>query len=337
MTNQNCAVILAAGEGKRMKSKKPKVLCDVLFKPMLDWVLTAASSAAPRLCVVIGHGGEQIKAHIGDKYETVEQAERLGTGHAVMQAKDFLETCPGGNVLVLCGDAPLMDKDTISQALRYHCDNDNSVTVISARLKSPTGYGRIVRDHAGFLTSIVEERDADADIRAITEVNSGAYWFKTDDLLSILSRLTNNNAQGEYYLTDAVSLMIADGLAAAAYTAESPDVVLGANDRIQLLSLNDCARKAVLRRLMADGVEIVCDDGIVVGPDTEIGPDTCILPGTIITGNCRIGSDCTIGPNTRLINCGVGDHCTLPYSDLRNQEIPDKAVFYPFTENGFEF
>lgn len=316
----NCAVILAAGHGKRMKSDRPKVLCEVLFKPMLDWVIDAAKPAVSEICVVVGYKGEIVKANLNGACATAEQTEQLGTGHAVMQAMDFISKYSGENVLVLCGDAPLIDTDTILAALDFHIKNQNAATVISARIEDPTGYGRIVRDK-GKMARIVEEKDADEDIKKINEVNSGAYWFSCGALLEVLPKLSNNNAQNEYYLTDAVALMRKYGLNVEAYTAENQHIVLGANDRVQLNQLNDIARRIVLERLMRRGVEIVCSDGVIIGPDVEIGPNTRILPCSIVTGNSRIGTGCEIGPCVRIHNCRVKDGSRVSFGEYKNEEL----------------
>lgn len=317
----NCAVILAAGEGKRMKSRLPKVLCQVLFKPMVDWVIDAAAGTAADVCLVVGHGGEQVKAHTAGRCATVEQKERLGTGHAVMQAAGFLKAHAGGNTLVLCGDAPLMDRESLAAALDFHEKAGNAVTVVSARLENPFGYGRIIRDEAGRLRAIVEEKDATPEQRKVTEVNSGAYWFRTSDLLRTLPRLQNNNVQGEYYLTDAVGLLLSDGCAAGAFAAENPDVVLGANDRAGLMQLNERARMQIIRRLLADGVDIPCADGVLIGPDVTVGPDSLILPTTVLCGKTEIGSGCRIGPSVRLENCRVEDGAAVSCCDRANETL----------------
>ncbi len=238
----NCAVILAAGEGKRMKSDKPKVLCEVLGRPMIDYVIDACRSSVSALCVVTGYKSDMVKSHLGEGITTAIQAERLGTGHAVMQAMDFIELHKDGNVLVLCGDAPLMNKETLEGGLKHHTDHDLAVTVISARVEDPTGYGRIVKEN-GKLKAIVEQKDADDITKAIDEVNSGAYWFRTEVLLALLPKLHNNNAQGEYYLTDTIKLALEEHLPCDAFAANSPDVVLGANDTEQLEQLNQKALK----------------------------------------------------------------------------------------------
>lgn len=241
----NCAIILAGGEGKRMKSDKPKTLSPVLGKPMLLWVISALNKAGiTDICIVKGYKKECIDEFIEEQnlnVESVYQAERLGTGHAVMMAKDFLKT-HSGNVVILNGDAPFMEALTISQSLLQHESTQSAATVISAKVDDPTGYGRIVRDEEGNLKEIVEQKDADEDTLKITEVNSGGFWFDSTLLLSVLDRIKSNNKAGEYYLPDAIRLLLSDGKKVGAYTAENSDAVLGANDPAQLEELNQIAR-----------------------------------------------------------------------------------------------
>ena len=241
-----CAVILAGGEGKRMKSDIPKPMNRVLGKPMLRWVIDAVRGAGVEdICVVTGYKKEITEEYLASlpfPVASAYQSERLGTGHAVMMARSFLEE-KGGDVVILCGDAPFMDADTIREALEQHDAGDYSATVISAVVDDPTGYGRIVRNDDGTLKSIVEHKHADEATLAIKEINSGGYWFDTADLLSVLDKITANSSTKEYYLPDALYLMLDAGKKAGAFIAASSDAVLGANDPAQLEELNRIAAK----------------------------------------------------------------------------------------------
>ncbi|MEE1056864.1 MAG: sugar phosphate nucleotidyltransferase [Acutalibacteraceae bacterium] len=244
MANKS-AVILAGGEGKRMKSDKPKTLSEVMGKPMLQWVIDALKkSGIENICVVKGYKKECIEEYLETlPYDitSVYQAERLGTGHAVMMAKDFLIK-NSGDVIILNGDAPFMDSETISKAYKQHNDSNSSATVISAKVDNPTGYGRIVRADDGSLKAIIEQKDADENTLDINEVNSGGFWFNCNALLSVLDNIRANNAAKEYYLPDALKLLLETGKVVSAYTAESSDTVLGANDPAQLEELNKIAK-----------------------------------------------------------------------------------------------
>ncbi len=240
-----CAIILAGGEGKRMKSLKPKTLCEVLGKPMLQWVIDALRKAGiENICVVKGFAKEYIDSYLSAlPYEvsTAYQAERLGTGHAVMMAKDFLKENKG-SVIILGGDAPFMDADTIAKAYEEHISTEAFATVISAVIDDPTGYGRITREENGSLKAIVEQKDADEKTLKVKEINSGGYWFDTEGLLSVLDRITAENNAKEYYLPDALKLLLGDGKRVSVYVASNSDTVLGANDPEQLKGLEEIAK-----------------------------------------------------------------------------------------------
>lgn len=330
--NKNCAVILAAGEGTRMKSSKPKVLAQVMFVPMIDWVISAVrASGVEDICAVTGHLSETVCEYLGGACETVLQAQRLGTGHAVAQAKDFIASHVGGNVLVLNGDAPLIDAKTITDALTFHISKGNSATVISATVNDPAGYGRMVRGSDGLLERIVEQRDATEDEKKISEVNSGAYWFRCDDLLSALDDIAAmGRDKKEIYLTDAIEILINNGKQADAFTAENADVILGANDRYQLMKLNELARERILKENMLNGVDIPCTDGVIISPQAVIGEDTQILPGTIITGATVIGKGCVIGPDAKLDSCTVGDGSIINASQCEGCAIGSNVTVGPF-------
>ncbi len=329
---ENCAVILAAGEGTRMKSLKPKALGEVLFKPMLDWVISAAEKVGIKdICVVTGYGAEYIEDHLkGRDITLVRQTERKGTAHAVTQAHEFIKSHEGGNVVILSGDAPFVDESTITGALNYHEAKKNDVTVISAVIGDPYGYGRIVRDKNGDIKAIVEEASADDRTKLIKEVNSGAYCFDASSLLDALNKITPDNSKGEYYLTDAVSLILSSGGAAGAYNAGSEKTVLGANTRAQLGFLNELARNDIMEKLMEKGVSIPCRDGVMIGPDCQVGVDTTILPGTIICGKVKIGSGCVIGPNSYIENSEIGDDVKFLNSRAESSKILNNADIGPF-------
>lgn len=326
------AVILAGGQGKRMHTKLPKPLLKVLDEPMLEWVLRACESAGiERICVVKGFGAEKTEQYLNGRCATVMQEERLGTGHAVMQAQKFIEENPDGSTLVLCADAPFMDTETIVKSLEYHKENENAVTVITAEIDDPTGYGRILRNESGIF-GIVEEKDASVSQKLIKEINSGAYWFKSSDMPSLLAALTQNNVQNEYYLTDTIYAALNQGKKAGAYKSSNKEVILGANDRKGMLKLNNIARENILNKHMENGVCFTCTDGIVIGRDVTIEAGTEILPGTIIKGKTKIGADCVIGPNCLIENSEIGDNVTLNYVQSYDSVVEDNVKIGPFVQ-----
>ncbi len=326
----NKAVILAGGQGKRMKAPIPKPMFHVLGEPMLEWVLGACEQAKlQKICVVTGYEAEQIKAYLGDRCETAYQAERLGTGHAVMQTMSFLEADTDGNTLVLCGDAPFIDSETIENSLERHIAEHNAVTVITANVADPSGYGRILRTDSG-IAGIVEDKDATDEQKLITEINSGCYWFRTLDLIELLGKIGNDNAQQEYYLTDTIAIALNTNRRAGAFCSKNPDVVLGANDRKGLLALNTAARTAVLNHHMTNGVGFSCTDGIIIERSVKIGAGTEILPGTILRGNTVIGENCVIGPNCVIEDCEIGNAAKLNTMQAYQSKICDGAEIGPF-------
>lgn len=326
----NKAIILAGGQGKRMKADMPKPLLRVLGEPMLEWVISACDeSGVSDICVIKGFRGEMIDEYLGGRCETALQAERLGTGHAVMQGIPFLEKDTSGNTLILNGDAPFIDAETIGESLKMHTEQGNSVTVITAELENPHGYGRVIRTESG-ISGIVEQKDATEEQKQIREVNSGAYWFRTADLIELLGKLDCNNAQNEYYLTDTISIALSEAKKAGAFKSENAEIIKGANDRRDLLALNDYAKRAVIDKHLENGVEFVSTDGVIIERGVEIGVGTQIQPGTIIRGKTTVGSGCILGPNAVVIDCEVGDNVEIDTSHTYNSVIESGVVIGPF-------
>lgn len=325
------AVILAAGEGKRMQSVRPKVLQEVLFVPMIDWVLDAAQGAGiPAVCVVTGVGREQVEAHVGGRAAVAVQQRQLGTGHAVRAAEDFLRENGARDTLILNGDAPFLRAELLQAAYDAHKQAGNAFTLITAHLTQPKGYGRVLRGEDGGVRRIIEEKDADEAQRRIDEVNSGAYWFNTQALLGALARLGNQNAQGEYYLTDTVGILAKEGARGGTYALPEAADMAGANDRRQLAALNAYARRRALDALYDAGVEIVDESGVVIGPRVRVGADTRILPGTILRGDTTVGRGCVLGPNTLLEDCTVEDGAVINASQAYRSAIGPGVTVGPF-------
>jgi bifunctional UDP-N-acetylglucosamine pyrophosphorylase/glucosamine-1-phosphate N-acetyltransferase len=306
------AVILAAGKGTRMKSDLPKVMHEVCGEPMLAHVVRACREAGcDRLICVIGHGAEMVRAAFpDDDIDWVEQTEQLGTGHAVMVASDLLKEL-SGPVLVLAGDGPLIQGRTLKDILAAHRKNQAASTLATCILDNPGSYGRVVRDDKGQVLSIVEFLDADEQQRKIKEVNVSIYCFDAKRLAEVLGRLTNQNAKGEYYLTDTLGLLRDAGYAVEAVAAVPPAEVLSINDRLQLAEVDELLQRRIQERLMISGVTIAQPSSTWIDSRATIGPDTTIRPHVVIDGACRIGSGCRIGPFVHLVGVEIPDNGTV--------------------------
>lgn len=328
--SQISAVILAAGESKRMKSKKSKVVHNICGKPVIDWVFDCVEkSGIEKVITVVGHMSDQVKETLGDKSQYVLQNERLGTGHAVMQAKSLLSDSEG-DVLVLCGDTPLITEETIKSILYFHKNNNLSATVLTSKPTDPTGYGRIIRNDDGSVLKIVEHKDASTEELLINEINSGIYCFKINELLDTLDKLSNNNSQGEYYLTDTLEIMINNGLKVGALITADPDEILGINNRVQLAEAANIIKRRISVKHMLNGVTIVDPSNTYIGADVKIGIDTVIYPGTILEGTCVIGEDCIIGPNSRLVSAEIQNGTEINNSVVVESSVGSETHVGPF-------
>lgn len=324
------AVILAAGEGKRMKSKKSKLLHKVGGSPLVECVYKEVKEAkADEIVLIVGHMAEQIKEYMGDKVLYAQQNERLGTGHAVMQAEEYLKG-KDGNVLILCGDTPLITSETILQTLKTHEESNNSATVITAQLHNPSGYGRIIRDENGNVKKIVEDKDASPEEKKVNEINSGMYCFKINDLCEALGQLNNNNSQGEYYLTDTLEILIKRGMKVGALKVEDQKEVFGINDRMQLAEACQIQKMRTLNKLMKNGVTIIDPASTYIDDQVEIGMDSIIYPSTIIEGNTVIGEDCIIGPGCRIVNSKIQDSVEIKNSVIMESSVDSNTTVGPF-------
>lgn len=332
-----CAIIMAGGKGTRMKSNGPKVMCEVLFEPMISHVVkTVKEMGAEDICVITGYEHEIVESFLADmdsSVKTVLQNPQLGTGHAVMQARDFITAHKDDDIIVLNGDGPLIDADTLNKAYDYHKENNNSITLVSAIVEDTNGIGHIKRDENGKLERIIEHKDAtEEEKKNLNESNAGFYWFNGNDLLYALDNITNNNAQNEYYITDSVAILIAAGKNAGAYVVEDAEVTLGANDRRQLNILNNIMRKNINESHMINGVDIPCTDGVMIGRDVKIGKGTRILPNTIILGDTKIGENCVIGPNSWVADSVIGNGVVLDNCKITDSTIEDGVDCGPFVK-----
>ena len=315
------AVILAAGKGTRMKSKLPKVLHKVGGHPMLEHVMDAAEAAGCRdNVVVIGHGAELVRELVGSRARIALQAEQLGTGHAVLQAADTLKDFTG-TVMILCGDTPLLEATELQKFYEEHVKSGAAATVMSAMMEDPFGYGRILRDANGDVAGIVEQKDASEEQKLIKEINTGNYCVEAPLLFEVLKTLGNDNAQGEYYLTDVLAKLRALGKKVGGMVTADSEMIMGVNSRRQLAEAESCMRRRILEKLMDDGVTVMDPASTFIEKSVKIAPDTVIYPYTWIQGNTVIGEDCEIGPNVRMENVKVAGGCRLQFAHVHDCEI----------------
>ena len=322
------SIILAAGEGKRMKSNIAKPLQQAAGKALVEWVLdTAEETGSDENIVVIGHKAEDVKAYLGDRAKFAYQYEQLGTGHAVMQGIESIKDVDG-TVMVLYGDSPLIEAETLKRVREDHSKKMRAATVITAIADEPYGYGRIVREN-GEIVRIVEQKDASEDEQKITEVNSGMYFFDIQKLKESLSKITNDNSQGEYYITDVIEIMLSEGEKVGAYITDL-EQTMGVNDKLQLSKVGKILNRRKVEALMLAGVTIIDPDKVQVTTNVKVGRDTVLYPGTVLEGDTVIGENCVIGSNTSLNNCKVGDNTRILETVGIDSEIGSDTNVGPF-------
>jgi len=337
-----CAVVMAAGEGKRMHSKHSKVVQRTAGKPLVCWVADALREAgAQEQVYIVGFRQEEVRAVLGEDVAFVLQEQQLGTGHAVMQAAPFLEG-RNGCTIVLPGDAPMITPETLRAAMSMFEQNMFGAVVITAQAPDPSGYGRLVRDSEGHVVKIVEDRDATEEEKKIREINSSIYCFRTPLLLSALGRIDARNAQKEYYLTDTIEILINDGHKVGAYVAGF-DETRGVNDHIELQEAGKILNRRICRRHMSQGVQIIDTESTWINPQVLIGCDTIINPGCVLLGNTVVGEDCIIGSQTHLedavvgegtaiwssvaTQCVIGKNCRIgPFSHIRPDSVLHDSI-----------
>ncbi|MEW5785104.1 MAG: bifunctional UDP-N-acetylglucosamine diphosphorylase/glucosamine-1-phosphate N-acetyltransferase GlmU [Bacillota bacterium] len=324
--DQLWAVVLAAGEGKRMHSRLPKVLHQICGRPMLQYILESTMAVTEQIIVVVGHGAGSVRQELGSGWRYVFQEQQLGTGHAVACALPLMPD--RGKLLVLCGDTPLLETRHLEQLLEEH--SDNAVTLMTALLNEPTGYGRIIRDQNGHVERIVEEIDASPLEKKVPEINTGTYCFNLGPLKRFLPQLSADNAQGEYYLTDIIALLKEKGHKVGAYRVEDNRICLGINDRGQLAEAAALMRQRINHGLMQRGVTLIDPATTYIDYDVQIGSDTVIWPQTVIEGATKIGCACQIGPAVQLRASCLDDRVTLRQSVVEESIVETGAVIGPF-------
>ena len=323
------ALILAAGQGKRIKSNLPKVLHKVCGKEMINHVIdTMREANIEDVNIIIGKGAELVqKATESRNVSYSLQEEQLGTGHAVKCAKEFLKD-KDGVVAIFTGDAPLIRKETVKKLLDNHIENGNTGTLLTSLIQDPTGYGRIIRN-GNEIERIVEHKDCNEDELKVNEINAGMYCFDIKALLGALEKLSNNNAQGEYYLTDVISILKSEGKKLGAVITEF-DETLGVNSRAELAQAEVIMRKVINKKHLDNGVTIIDPSNTYIGVDVVIGQDTIIYPGNVLEGNTEIGTDCILYPNSRIDSSIIGNEVEIQSSVILQSKIGDNTTVGPF-------
>lgn len=326
----NCAIILAAGAGTRMKSNLPKVLHKVCGKEMVNHVIdTIKSAGVKHINLVIGNGAEIVKQGTELKEVTYSfQEHQLGTGHAVMCAKEFLQN-KKGTVAIFVGDGPLITKEMVEKLFKFHEDGKYKATIITSLLEDPAKYGRIIRNSQGEVEKIVEFKDCNEEQVKVKEINSGMYCFDIETLLENLSKLNNNNAQNEYYLTDVIEILKEQGLKVGAFTVPVEEIT-AVNSRVELSNAEIIMRRRINKMHMENGVTIIDPENTYIGCEVEIGPDTIVYPGNVIEGSTIIKEGCTLYPNSRIENSIIDSGVIIQNSVILDSEIGKNTTVGPF-------
>lgn len=330
----NMSIILAAGEGTRMKSDIPKTLHKICGKEMIKYIIEAAQRAGlEKNVVVLGHGKTEIAENIINYgVITVEQpigkSVPYGTGYAVMMAANYIDD--DDTVLILCADGPLITKETLSSFIKYHEDENYAATVMTAYFSNPAGYGRIVRNDDMTINNIVEEKDATVEIKNIKEINTGIFCFKGSMLKEALKKIDTNNSQKEYYLTDTVKVLNKESFNIGGFVLKDESDIKAVNDRVQLAEVNKIMQQRINKKHMISGVTIIDPEHTYIDDSVTIENDTVIYPGTILEQGTSIGRHCTIGPNSRIINSTINDFVNIENSKVIDSHIDDKTTVGPF-------
>ena len=326
----NCAIILAAGQGTRMKSSLPKVLHKVCGKEMVNHVIdTIRKSEIEDINLVVGNAAEKVKEATKEKNVSYSvQEKQLGTGHAVISAIDFLKG-KKGTVAIFTGDSPLITDDTVKDLFEFHKKEKCFATVITSIVDDPTGYGRVIRENSKDVKKIVEHKDCNEEELKVNEVNSAMYCFDIEALIESLSKITNDNAQGEYYLTDVIEIMKNSGKKVGAIAIPFEEI-MGVNSRIQLSQAENIMKKRINELHMANGVTIIDPNNTYIDVDVKIGNDTIIYPGNVIKGNTLIESDCILYSNSRILDSTIGQGVTVENSVILESTVGDKTTVGPF-------
>ena len=322
-------LILAAGKGTRMKSELPKVIHEVNGIPMISKIIKVLEILKPEENILIlGHKKEEVLKVVGENADYVVQTEQLGTGHAVLQAKDKLKDYDG-DVMILCGDTPLLREETLKELYKFHKDTDSVTTILTSIYDNPFGYGRIVKE-TGLVKAIVEEKEADAEIKKIKEVNAGVYCFKGRELFEALSKITNNNEKGEYYLTDVIGIQDGEGKQVQSYVLSDNIEILGVNSKVELAQASKVLRDRKNIELMEKGAILIDPATVYIEEDVEIGRDTIIYPGAVLQGKTVIGENCQILGASRIVDSILRNNIKVESSVIEDSILENGVTIGPF-------
>ena len=322
-------LILAAGKGTRMKSELPKVIHEVNGIPMISKIIKVLEILKPEENILIlGHKKEEVLKVVGENADYAVQTEQLGTGHAVLQAKDKLKDYDG-DVMILCGDTPLLREETLKELYKFHKDTDSVTTILTSIYNNPFGYGRIVKEN-GLVKAIVEEKEADAEIKKIKEVNTGVYCFKGRELFEALSKITNNNEKGEYYLTDVIGIQVGEGKQVQSYVLSDNIEILGVNSKVELAQASKVLRDRKNIELMEKGAILIDPATVYIEEDVEIGRDTIIYPGAVLQGKTVIGENCQILGASRIVDSILRNNIKVESSVIEDSILENGVTIGPF-------
>lgn len=322
-------LILAAGKGTRMKSELPKVIHEVNGIPMISKIIKVLEILKPEENILIlGHKKEEVLKVVGENADYVVQTEQLGTGHAVLQAKDKLKDYDG-DVMILCGDTPLLREETLKELYKFHKDTDSVTTILTSIYDNPFGYGRIVKEN-GLVKAIVEEKEADAEIKKIKEVNAGVYCFKGRELFEALSKINNNNEKGEYYLTDVIGIQVGEGKQVQSYVLSDNIEILGVNSKVELAQASKVLRDRKNIELMEKGAILIDPATVYIEEDVEIGRDTIIYPGAVLQGKTVIGENCQILGASRIVDSILRNNIKVESSVIEDSILENGVTIGPF-------
>ena len=322
-------LILAAGKGTRMKSDMPKVIHKVNGIPMITKIIDTLSGLNPEESILIlGHKKEEVLKVVGENCDYVLQTEQLGTGHAVIQAKEKLEGYDG-DVMILCGDTPLLRESTLKSLYEYHKESGAVTTILTSIYENPFGYGRIVKED-GLVKAIVEEKEASEEIKKIKEVNAGVYCFNSKELFKALDKIDNNNEKGEYYLTDVIGIQVSENKKVQSFILEDKMEILGVNSKVELAQAGKVLRDRKNRELMEEGVILIDPETTYVEESVKVGRDTVLYPGVVLQGKTVIGENCEIIGNSRIIDSVLGNNIRVESSVIEESILEDGVTMGPF-------